>query len=46
LINQRKRFKDENEINRHIDFIEKETKISKKNLRMIELKNWLDNLKN
>ena len=46
LINQRNCFKDENEINKHINFIEKEIKISEKNLRMIELKNWLDNLKN
>ena len=44
LINFRKAFNDENQINEHITFIEKEISISNKNHRMIELKNWLQNL--
>jgi GMP synthase (glutamine-hydrolysing) len=42
LINQRNRFKNENEVSNHINLIEKEIKISKKNSRMIEIKNWLN----
>ena len=42
LINDRKRFKNEDEINNHINFIEEEVKVSNKDSRMIELKNWLD----
>ncbi len=42
LINKRKRFKDENEINKHINFIDEEIKISEKNSRMLELRNWLN----
>ena len=42
LINQRKRFKNQEEIKNHINFIEEEIKISKKNSRMLELKNWLN----
>ena len=45
LINDRKCFKDEKEIQNHINFIEKEIKISKKDSRMLELKNWLEYLK-
>ena len=45
LINDRKCFKDEKEIQEHINFIEQEIKISKKNSRMLELKNWLEYLK-
>ena len=45
LINTRKCFKDEKEIKEHINFIEKEIKISVKESRMQELKNWLDYLK-
>jgi GMP synthase (glutamine-hydrolysing) len=45
LINTRKCFKDEKEIQEHISFIEKEIKISIKESRMMELKNWLDYLK-
>tara|TARA_B100000287_G_scaffold430203_1_gene484988 strand:+ start:52 stop:579 length:528 start_codon:yes stop_codon:yes gene_type:complete len=45
LINVRKCFKDEEEIKKHIDFIEKEIKISLKESRMLELKNWLNYLK-
>ena len=42
LIENRKRFQNEDEINDHIDFIKNEIKISEKNSRMVELKNWLN----
>ena len=42
LINHRKCFKNEQEIEKHINFIEKEKKISKKDLRTIEIKNWVN----
>ena len=45
LLNIRKCFKDEKEIQNHINFIEQEIKISEKNSRMMELKNWLNYLK-
>ena len=45
LINVRKCFKDEKEIQDHINFIEKEIKVSEKDSRMLELKNWLNYLK-
>jgi len=45
LINMRKCFNDEEEIQSHINFIEDEIKRSKKDSRMLELKNWLDYLK-
>ena len=45
LINLRKCFKDEKEIQEHINFIEKEIKVSVKESRMLELKNWLNYLK-
>ena len=45
LINIRKCFNDEEEIQNHINFIEEEIKRSEKNSRMLELKNWLDYLK-
>ena len=45
LITVRKCFKDEEEIQNHIKFIEEEIKKSKKETRMLELKNWLDYLK-
>ena len=44
LIQTRKAFKDEEEIKDHIMFIEKEITVSNKTQRMIELKNWLDNI--
>ena len=44
LINDRKCFKDELEIKKHIEFIEQEIKKSEKNSRMLELKNWLNHL--
>ncbi len=45
LINDRKCFKDEKEIQDHINFIEQEINNSNKDSRMLELKNWLDYLK-
>tara|TARA_Y100001970_G_scaffold6770_1_gene7743 strand:+ start:1075 stop:1875 length:801 start_codon:yes stop_codon:yes gene_type:complete len=45
LINDRRCFKDDKEIQEHINFIEKEIKVSEKNSRMLELRNWLDHLK-
>ena len=45
LINVRKCFKDEKEIQNHINFIEQEIKVSKKDSRMLELRNWLEYLK-
>ena len=45
LINNRKCFNNETEIQNHIKFIEEEIKRSIKNSRMLELKNWLDYLK-
>ena len=41
LIKNRNRFKNEEEVNNHINFIEEEIKISEKNSRMLELRNWL-----
>ena len=41
LINN-KSFNDENDLNTHIKIIEDEIKITNKDLRMRELKNWLD----
>ena len=42
LIENRKRFQNEDEINKHINFIKDEIKISEKNSRMVELRNWLN----
>ena len=44
LIQNRKVFKDENQINEHISFIKDEISVTNKAQRMIELKNWLDNI--
>ncbi len=44
LINDRKCFKDDKEIQKHIDFIEQEIKVSEKESRMLEIKNWLNHL--
>ena len=44
LIQSRKAFKDEEEIKNHILFIKKEITVSNKSQRMIELKNWIDNI--
>ncbi len=45
LIKKRNRFKNEDEVNNHINFIEEEIKISKKEFRMLELRNWLNIIK-
>ena len=45
LINVKKCFKDEEEVQNHIKFIEKEIKKSTKDAQMLELKNWLNYLK-
>ena len=42
LINVRKCFNDEKDVENHISFIEKENKNSNKDLRMLEIKNWLN----
>ena len=42
LIDYRKCFKSYQEIESHIETIEKEKKVSKKEVRMLELKNWLN----
>jgi GMP synthase (glutamine-hydrolysing) len=42
LIKKRNRFKDEDEIDNHINFIEEEIKISEKDSRMLEIRNWLN----
>jgi len=44
LIQTRKAFKDEQEVKDHILLIRKEITVSNKTQRMIELKNWLDNI--
>ena len=36
------RFKDGDEVNNHINLIQEEIKISKKDIRMLELRNWLN----
>jgi len=46
LINFRKAFNNEQEIRNHINFIKEENKVSDKNFRMFELKNWLDFITN
>jgi GMP synthase (glutamine-hydrolysing) len=45
LIEKRNRFKNEDEVDNHIKFIEEEIKISKKDSRMLELRNWLNIIK-
>ena len=42
LIQKRNRFKNEEEIKNHIYLIEEEIKISKKDSRMLEIRNWLN----
>ena len=45
LIENRKVFKNSSDVERHIDFIKKEISVENKLKRMMELKNWLDQLK-
>jgi hypothetical protein len=42
LIKKRNVFKNEEEVNSHINFIEEEIKISEKDSRMLEIRNWLN----
>ena len=44
LIETRKVFKNENDIENHVSFIENEILTSDKEKRMIELKNWLKSI--
>ena len=44
LIENRKAFRNDKEIRKHISFIREEIAVSNKAQRMIELKNWLDNI--
>ena len=44
LIENRKVFKDEEEVNKHISTIKKEIAVASKDKRMVELKNWLRQL--
>ena len=44
LIESRKVFKDDAEVEKHIAFIKKEISVSDKEKRMLELKNWLNEL--
>ena len=44
LIENRKVFKSEKDIEDHISFIKKEVLISNKEKKMVELKNWLNQL--
>ena len=44
LIENRKVFNDENEIKNHISFIKNEISVSNKDMRMLELKNWLETI--
>ncbi len=44
LIQNRKAFNNEDEIKNHISFIKDEISVSNSTQRMIELKNWLDNI--
>ena len=43
---ENKSFNDENDLNSHIKIIEDEIKITNKDLRMRELKNWLNLITN
>ena len=42
LIEKKNRFENDEAINNHINFIEEEIKISEKDSRMLELRNWLN----
>ena len=44
LIENRKVFKDQKDVENHISLIKKEILIANKEKRMIELKNWLNHL--
>ena len=44
LIEDRKVFENENDLEKHISFIEKEIQVTVKEKKMLELKNWLKEL--
>ena len=44
LIENRKVFKDIEEVEKHISFIKKEILVTNREKRMLELKNWLNQL--
>jgi len=46
LIKNRKAFENEEQVKNHISLIKEEISVSNKTQRMVELKNWLDNIKN
>jgi GMP synthase (glutamine-hydrolysing) len=45
LIENRKVFENEDQIKDHISFIKNEISVSNRAQRMVELKNWLDNIR-
>ena len=45
LIENRKAFNNNKEVKNHISFIKDEISVSDKELRMLELKNWLEKIK-
>ena len=46
LIKNRKAFENEEQVKNHISLIKEEISVSNKTQRMVELKNWLDNINN
>ena len=44
LIENRKVFKSESDVKNHVSFIEREISVANKEKRMVELKNWLNQL--
>ena len=44
LFRSKKAFEDQKEIDNHVQMIEQENQISNRDLRTIELKNWIDYL--
>ena len=44
LIETRKVFNNENDLEKHISYIEKEISITNKKKKMLELKNWIEKL--
>ena len=46
IIKNRKAFENEEQVKNHISLIKEEISVSNKTQRMVELKNWLDNIKN
>ncbi len=46
LIKNRKVFENEEQVKNHVSLIKEEISVSNKTQRMVELKNWVDNIKN